>query len=369
MKIAIITFHAGINYGAALQAFALQTHLLKYGHKVYFINYSLFGLIPNQSIRNWVGKTPLNTIKKINNELKKKPFIQFQNDFMNIGDQLYTDYLQLQNNPPVADVYISGSDQIWNPNYIWRNTDEHSYWIDFGPNYTRKIAYAASFGVAELDDKIRERYSGYAKKYYKIGVRERGGVQLMKMLGRDDAVFVPDPTLLIRSSEYESIEIIRSEKKNKYLFSYILGLNNEKTKLASHVKNVSCSILNIKPYEVFAGSIIHNILYRGYIGPREWLGYIRLSSFVVTNSFHATVFSLLFHKPFIVILNDGEPLGIHGRIVSLLNIVDLQSRIVNTYDFEKIKKLCKEEVDWVDVDKKIKEYSAIGVEFINKAML
>ncbi len=362
-----MTFHAAPNHGAALQAYALQTHLQKIGQDTFFINYQLGGGILPRGMYRWISRTPSGTINKIQYQLRIKPFIRFQQEYLKIGEQYYSDHVQLQNDSPIADAYICGSDQIWNPRFIKKETDEHAYWLDFVPMGQRRIAYAASFGVDELDNEVGYKYANYAKKFHSISVREKGSISLMQKFGLDNVLWVPDPTLLLNKTEYEMIEKKNTIQDKNYIFSYILGFDN--AELALLIKKSIGKYFNINCHESYRKSLLHNLIYNGYIGPGEWIANLRQSSFVITNSFHATVFSILFNKSFVVLLRKGYDSGMNNRINSLLDVVGLQHRAVSSYEKSNIEWLCKENIDWGKVDEKVKAFRADGVDFINKSLL
>lgn len=361
MKIGIITFHHAPNYGAALQAFALQTHLQKMGHDPFFINYH-YGLPPRKGLLRWVGSTTSATIDKIGCYFRQKPFHHFSSEHLNIGHELFYDHVQLQSNPPEADAYICGSDQVWNPHFMSLAKDEHAFWLDFGAASRRRIAYAASFGVSEIASDVRVRYAHYAKRFSAIGVREQDGVDLVRRLGRHDAVWVPDPTLLLVHNEYTAIENHADWRQEPYLFSYILGVDN--TQHAARVNAYVCEALGVGCYEVFGPTWMNRLF--TYIGPspREWLSRLRQSRYVVTNSFHATVFSILFHKPFIALLRTGRDTGMNSRITSLLDVVGLRDRALTTYDFARVEELYHKEVDWKFVETRVSHFREDGVRFL-----
>lgn len=365
MKIGIMTFHAALNYGAALQAFALQTHLQKIGHDPFFINYH-YGALPRKGLLRWIGRTPSITFAKVNNEFRKKPFIHFQKEYLTVGRDKFFNHAQLQSNPPKAGAYICGSDQIWNPHFMKLEKDKHAFWLDFGGAEVRRIAYAPSFGTRELSREIRFQYGNHAKRFDAISVREKDGVELAKGLGRHDAVWVPDPTLLLDQDEYARVEKRIDSSQKPYLFSYQLGTDN--AALALRVNANICSTLGLIENVTYRRSLIRNILHNGYFGPGEWLFKLRQSCYVVTNSFHATVFSLLFHKPFIVLLRSGRDAEMNSRVTSLLNVVGLRNRAIKNFDYGRIEELCHEEVDWNHVYDKVRQFREVGFRFLREAL-
>jgi hypothetical protein len=363
MKIGIMTFHAASNHGAALQAYALQIHLKKMGHEPFFINYN-FGHPPPKGLLKWIGRTPSNTFHKIGKQIRRRKFLRFQKEYMNLETKKYLDQVQLQDEPPNADVYICGSDQVWNPNFINLEKDEHAFWLDFGHEGVRRVAYAASFGVNKLEDSICDRYANYARRFDSISVREKDALEIVKRLGRNDAVWVPDPTLLLDQAEYEHVEEPVRYNDEPYLFSYQLESHYSPSAVAKHTNETICSALRLVPYHSHSTSFVYNIFRNRYISPRQWLSRLRQSSFVITNSFHGTVFSLLFHLPFIVTLYSKALSEKNNRIISLLDVAGLQHRAVSDYDRKRILALCREEVDWRLTDTRILDFREIGCKFL-----
>ncbi len=367
MKIGIMTFHAAPNHGAVLQAFALQTQLQKMGHEPYFINYQR-GIPLQRGLLGWIGSTPSNMLHKINTKMKRKPFSLFQRENLIIGDKEYLDHIQLHNDPPLADAYICGSDQIWNPIQINLEKDEHAFWLDFGNAKILHIAYAASFGTPKLSDQIIKKYTLYAKKFNAISVREKSAVDIVEKLEGPSATWVPDPTLLLSQNEYRRVETQLGGRPKPFLFSYQIESKKKPLALAAQINNFLCNEFNLSLYESLSLSFQYNILHNRYIGPGEWLAKLRQSSFVFTNSFHATVFSLLFQRPFIVLFRTGATAGLNNRIGSLLDLVGLQHRAVTEFDSGNIKKLYQEEIDWSSTDSKIYEFRKIGLQFLDDAL-
>jgi len=367
MKIGIMTFHAASNHGAALQAYALQTQLQKMGHEPFFINYQ-YGEKPKKGLLRWIGRTPANTLEKIDKQFRYMPFIPFQEKYLNIGNDCYFDHDQLDTAPPKADIYLCGSDQVWNPNFLSKEKDERAFWLDFGNNKMRRVAYAPSFGATELSDDVYARYAVYAKRFDAISVREKNGIELLEKLGRKDAVCVPDPTLLLDPNEYQQIESKYQETRKRYLFSYQLQTRHSRPTHAIPINNTVCLALGLNLYQSYSISFLYNIFHGRYLNPARWLYKLHKSDFIVTNSYHATVFAILFHRPFITILRQGVSSGMNSRIESLLELVGLQRRAVTEFDLRRVEELCHEEIDWHGTDANIQEYRRIGLQFLENAL-
>ena len=365
MKIAVITFHAARNYGAVLQAYALQTYLQKAGNEPFFINYKFYWNPSFYNPRRWLSRTPRGMTIKINDNILRYVFMGFQNKHLIMSARKYSGFA-LQDNPPVADAYICGSDQIWNPNGMHAN-DESAVWLNFGDDNVRRIAYAPSFGVPDLDDAICKRWSRYARRFHSVSVREKDGVELMKKLGRNDAVWVPDPTLLLDASDYAPVESESNEPKHPSLFSYLLGTDNDE--LASHVQKTAQKRLGIGTYVSRPLSLSHNLFRSGFVGPDKWLTRLHQSVFVITNSFHGLVFSLIFHRPFIVLLRAQKEAAMNSRVTSLLDVVGLQNRAILECDGAEIERLCHERIEWGQVDARLKIFRETGRRFLRDTLV
>lgn len=365
MKIGIVTFHSGRNYGAVLQAYALQTYLQKAGHEPFFINHKFRWNLSLYDPRTWLARTPRGFALKINDNILKYLFFKFRKKHLILGSSRYIRLKELLKTPPVADAYICGSDQVWNPNGIDEN-DESVVWLGFGNGNVRRISYAASFSVADLDAATRERWSGYAKRFHAISVREKDGVDLVKKLGRADAAWVPDPTLLLDASEYSAVELKPKEQHLPYSFSYMLGTDNNE--LASDIIKTVSKKLGVKQFFSRPHSLGHNIFDSGFVGPAEWLTRLHFSDFVVTNSFHGLMFSLIFRRPFIILLRAQKEAEMNSRFISILEVVGLQNRAVSAYDGVQIERLCREEIEWDVVHARLKVFREKGCQFIHEAL-
>jgi hypothetical protein len=365
MKIGIITFHAARNYGAVLQAYALQTYLQKLGHEPFFINYKFHWNPSLYSPRAWLSRTLLGMLSKINDNILRRTFFKFQEKHLVLGSCRYFGFQELLNNPPEAEAYICGSDQIWKPNNM-HSSDKPVVWLGFGNDNVRRISYAASFGIPDLDDATCKSWSGYARHFHSISVREKDGVDLMKKLGRDDAVWVPDPTLLLDASEYDIVESKRKEQQAPYFFEYMIGTDNDG--LASSVINAVHESLGVVSRKLLPSSFSYNLFHSGFKGPDEWVARLHRSVLVVTNSFHGLVFSLLFHRPFIILLREQKAAEMNSRVLSLLNVVGLPNHAISVFDHTQVERLCGEEIDWSLVDARLNVFREKGFQFIREAL-
>jgi hypothetical protein len=329
MKIGIITFHWAINCGAILQAYALQTYLSRMGHEVKIINYIPINTIDcliNSFRTKRVWRIPGNIfecLKKSSVYLNEYQFEKFRKKYLNLSN-LYTSNKILKSNPPHYDVYICGSDQIWNPSLTM--SGERSYFLDFGGSDIKRIAYAASFGC-----KSWKFSRSLLANFNAISVRENSGRRIVKEMGINDVCVMPDPTLLLEAKDY--YKFVSSVEKG-FVFFYIL---HQDQKVIERVKN----------YIEQSNKIVES----KNVGIEEWLTLIKGSDIVITNSFHGMVFSIIFNKPFIVVL--VEKSGMNDRVFTLLERLGLEDRVIEYYNEEKIEDIMKREIDWERVEKEI----------------
>lgn len=341
MKIGIITFHWGTNYGAVLQAFALQKYLTDIGNTVEIIDY--YPVFFRKNVRKCIHpKHPFRTLREMRELIKEKKLECFRKKFLN-----RTPYFSSNNELRSADFnydcFISGSDQIWNMSFIkfGEQRKTFSYFLDFVPNDRLIVSYAASFGTCECEEDLKDEISTCLKRYDFVSVRETSGLKIVKELGIKEAVIVPDPTLLLQRVDYE--RLFKQTKSNKK--SALVYMLHDKMSTALPVINaVSKKKYSIK--RIKQDSI------------KSWLYKIYNSDLVITNSFHGIVFSIIFHVPFVAMLIEGS--GMNDRIHTLLGELGLNDRIFNG-DMSIIEK----EINWKNVDEKLNDYRIKGQEYLN----
>lgn len=330
-KIGTITFHWATNYGAVLQAYALQMFLKQSGFDTEIINYLPFQNIALRKI-NWIRMRDFDAIKK------ERAIQRFREENLTVSAYKYRSYKVLCSAVDRYSAILSGSDQVMNFSFLqhaerWRMTP--SYYLSFAGKETRKIAYAASFGT----DKIPDAYADFVKKeltsFSWVSVREKSAYTMLKDIGIDSEIVV-DPTMLVEKEVYEPF-IGRESVKRIGAFSYIL-----------HKNQVDAQRCESKIFKMFG----EKQTAAGDYSVENWLRNIRCSAFVITNSFHATVFALLFHTPFITVSVGGS--NMDNRLLTLLNMVGLEDRFVKTYDESTIDALLHGDVNWEDVDKRMR---------------
>lgn len=330
MKIGIVTFwNSNNNYGQILQAYALCKYLEHKGHESYIIKYleqrnstffsriiTLFKMFFSiKKLKFFIkARSKSKTIKRI--KIEERYFDNFREKHMQFSKEYL--HTELMNNPPEADAYVCGSDQIWG------SLDSIMY-LSFAPKNCKKIAFAPSFGGLVPDFYVKNKIKNYLKSFDIVSCREQNGVNLCKSLGRSDAMHFPDPTLMHKVDLYDKLTVTNTRKK-PYIFVYLLG--NEMQFNTQHIfefaNNNGLEIVFVTgqhgkfdEFEKQAATI------------EEWMTYIKYADYIITNSFHGTVFSILFHKKFITIPLTGAHSRMNVRIYELLDKFHLKERLYN----------------------------------------
>lgn len=345
MKIAIITQPLISNYGGLLQNFALQKVLKKLGHSPITFDQA-------ESVPSFIIKLKLRVRNFFSPKNQFQKFIT-KNICSTSKAESILDFKSFEKKYS-PDAYIVGSDQVWRPKY---NMFLESSFLAF-TNSSKKIAYAASFGTDEWEynEDDTRRYAEYLKKFTAVGVREFSAVELCKNYFHVDAELVLDPTLLLKAEDYDSICSVPMDTTTKFSFTYILDSEEWKRKVVS-------SFCSDYAYQEIAGLNDRH----GHIGQKlsveEWLSYLKHSSFVICDSFHGTVFSILMHRPFCVLANVKRG---NARLLSILQALGLEDRLITNENFFQIENL--KEIDWHSVDNKLDTLREQSMIFLNKAL-
>lgn len=319
MRVGVIThWRSDDNYGQTLQAYALQTVLKGLGHNPYLIRYITDGGIKRRRYVSMASKIKKRLIDRFSRFSKNESFCShsrkaqsFLKDNIELSSEIYT-RSKIQKIPPKADCFITGSDQVW-------NKLDGSYFLDFvKDNKTLKISYAASFGGHCYKDIEAKYVYSWLKDFNALSVREYDGLKYCKNIGLDGCSIMPDPTILLTREKYELL-CNKSIVKKPYILLYILG-NKTDFDIESVFEYASKKNLEVV-YVASQGQV--DKFPKVYPSINEWLSLISSAKYVVTNSFHGTVFSLIFRKPFISIPLSGEASKMNSRIITLLSEFDL----------------------------------------------
>jgi len=372
------------NYGAVLQAYALQETIKKLGHNTEFINF-----IPKYSIKEILKKMNgrinegnfLNMVLKISskyissklhkkqNILRNKNFESFRSEHLSFSKKTYRNEKELIGTKENYDIYIVGSDQVWNPGAGFKRLVV--YLLSFVSD-TKKISYAASVSK-KIPDEFKETYSNMLKDFDHISVRELNGKEQIKQLTDKNIEIVLDPTLLLSKNEWK---IISKKPENipnyKYIFVYDLYRSNEIILgLSEFAKKSGLKIINYTPNDIYKKIKYRQVSDSFYeCGPSEFLWYLENSKYVVTSSFHGTVFSLLFEKPFYAVTPDTGYKGgnaFNSRLTDLLNTVGLKNRIISNPS-KLSDMLFDEDIDWKKVNENLNLEKEKSLNFLKNAL-
>lgn len=347
MNIKTITCHNVYNYGATLQAYALQTYLESIGHQVEIIDYypkyrnkRNFWKIPNNSK---VGKYSqkyflFHLLYAIHRAIKYlrdtnfdriKKFDEFDRKYLHITSTKYTSYQQLKDNPPIADCYIAGSDQIWNPN--GDTGKDPAFFLNFGDATIKRISYSASFGISEIEESFKPQLKKNLSVFDAISVREKTGLDILRTIGYVNAIQVCDPVFLLSKEDWLNIAS-PSLVEGDYILVYDFFQDDKciREMAINLSKERKCKIVSVND----GGKCKYADINISDASPNDFLSLIYNADVVVSNSFHATAFSLMLETDFYtypVVRNKNQ-----SRMIDLLDSFDLLDRF-NVKGLEKNK--------------------------------
>lgn len=342
MRIGILTFHYVSNYGAVIQCYALSHFLAKLGHEVEVIDYRPWRTIPRVHGLRRVGGVFIDPrTAYTTNVFRLPPFERFLNRHLPLSKQTYRSSRSLRNKHPHYDLYIAGSDQIWNP-YIHKPFDP-SYLFDFveeGDNVC--VAYAASFGGASIPDALRPRFIKLLSRFKQISVREMQGKQVIEDLCGAESEIVLDPTFLLEDYSCLAEHV---QENRPYIAVYSVYPSSEFAGVVEYLRRRTGL-----PVIAIGNELSVADCNRTYIGPTEWLGYLKNASYIVTNSFHGTALSIIMGKQFFVYKHKPKSArhnrGKFVRISELLSELGLESRIVYDDSLDGLESLSLEGIDY-----------------------
>lgn len=378
MRIGIMTQPLYCNYGGIIQCYALQTTLKQLGHEgiilqrefnkkytlkgacIYYAKHFIKLLLGIQSSWHYhVDQKRLdyiaqNTYKFIDNNINPR------------SKKCYsTEELQKVVNGLNLNAIIVGSDQVWRPDY---SPCLPNFFLNFlgEDNTIKRISYGASFGTDKwtFTDEMTTTCGELLQKFNAVSVREKSGIKLCKDYFNVDAVQVLDPTMLLDANDYKNLISQRQQRRGE-LFCYILDRNQEKENLISHISGVT----HLKTFESMPE--LQQNTYNLYgdidkcISPplEDWLSAFIEADMVVTDSFHGTVLSIIFNKPFWVIGNEKRGMS---RFQSLLSMYNLEERLITTSKLNKIN--FTKSIKWEEINKRKLSLQKISIDFLQRAL-
>ncbi len=357
MKISIITMQNVPNYGSVLQAYATQVFFESMGLDVEFIDYWRINMLDEENVRRAVyvdcnmryqrywGKSKVFKALVYRILLSKRirrnsEFRKFVNENLHISSKRYIGYDSLRNDYPNADIYCTGGDQVWNSG--WNEGIDKAFYLEFLPSDARRISFSSSIGKEKIDKYEMEKIKDYLNKYELITVRENSAMDIMESM-KINAIQVLDPVFMISKEQW--MKLIDSERKfqnddyilvyqlndNDEFYEYLKVLSKELHKKIIYIKYTKCKMIE--------GAICIEMP-----DVRTFLNLFFHAKYVITDSFHATSFSIIFEKKFQCIF----PKKYNTRIRSVLELFSLENRIVSDGPSDAVN--MKKEIDYCSVN-------------------
>lgn len=349
MKIGIITIHNIHNFGSVLQAWALNEYLINRGYDCKVINYNPWYL-SHTGIKSEIGKI-LNFWNFVSRKRKYDEFVKKQ---IRLTKKNYKNEKQLIKFPPKVDLFLAGGDQLWNEYYPCGQ--DKVFQLSF--TQKPKISYGTSMGKSTFSEEGMKKLKTNLISFEAIGVRESSGVDLLQQMGLT-AKNVCDPVFLIQPKSYLPF-ISRPKVEDKYLLVYLVPASP----VLNEAIQMIASKLNLKVVMntgfIAKGDYDYQLK---NVGPDESLSYLYYADYILSGSFHATAFSLMFHKPFLTIL-PGE--NTNARIENLMTLVGLENRTVS--NSQQLGENVFKSIDWDKVENRMQMHISESKQFLDKAL-
>lgn len=365
MRVGIITFHRALNYGALLQAYALQKVLEELNIKSEIIDYR------NPIIEDIYRLKRLNERNGLKNKVKyilqrsyeiekREKFEYFRQNKLLITNKTYFNDNDLSEISDSFDYYITGSDQVWN--YDAHGFDKN-YFLNFVSNPNKRISYAASFGVSSIPDKFINDYSILLSNISNLLVREQEGKDIIKKICGLNSHVVLDPTLLLTKEQWTD-EIKEHRSKGKYILLYCFELTDTIKKFVENLsKETGLEVRSLvyyvrNPLKVKCVNISNS-------DPLDFVRYFADAEYVVTNSFHGTAFAINLNKNFFVDLLVRSS-NVNSRLENIIRLTNLESRYIK--DNKSIKELLNDRIDWQKINCLLNEKRKESINLLNEAL-
>jgi hypothetical protein len=368
------------NYGAPLQGYALYRTLSSLGYETNILRYksgpahtrdSLLNrvrrVVMGNDLRAIVQKVKFRANQKLMTEDHKKRyqlFLSFQHEHMTFCNSKRLTWEELRAKPIAADIYVCGSDQIWNP--LFRgNTNDRGYFLAFAPEHAKLVAYAPSLGVPSISEELKKDMGELLKRFDHISVRESTGAAIVSEILGYDVPNVLDPAFLLTENDWKQIAKPH-QTPERYALAYLFGYEYSHISIAKEIaQKLGLPVISL-PMSAIAEAEKDFVKDYG-VGPLEFIHLVENAELVITDSFHAVVFSLIMQTPFVVFprpVVGGNDMN--SRITDLLDMVNLTDRIVyqrGNIDYDSL--LC---VEWSCVSKVLAEKRQASKEWLIAAL-
>lgn len=355
MKIALLSFHTAVNYGAALQAYALQKFLMTKGYDSEYINYvnksrkrqysmcwHIIGALHHWEIRSaityFLGSPFLS--------MRKWRFNKFYRKNLKKTRTVYHSSEEAIELNDKYDLFIVGSDQVWNPIH---NGNDAAFLLDFVKDDNKRISYSSSFGLIEINDTHKEVYKRNLERFKSLAVREIIGEKIVENLTGRKAQFVVDPVLLLSKEQWKEL-MLRKKCKERFIFSYTNREHQIQDFFRTGYQLNGRKHYKLSRYTKLTDFLNRNVRVKYCMSPESFLYVINNADLVVSASFHCIAFAIIFNRPFVAILTGNT--GKDERILTLLKMTHLENRIL--YHGMTVKEI-EEHINYNEVNKLVAE--------------
>ena len=339
--VGIVTIHGICNFGSLLQSYATQTIVERLGYSAKIINYRYPNEYHLAEIRKhspyasfklpfWTRLRMAIYNRTIAKKVRNKKVTFFKEAQKELLEQTreYPNQQSLLDNPPLFDIYLTGSDQVWNPRYMYNDS---TYLLDF-IHGVPKVAYSASFGTTCLSEEYKNIYRPLLEEYNSISLREQSGVQMLKEICGKDAQCTCDPTLLLSGEEWAEVFHDAPLVKGEYILCYVLTYTANPypyaTTFIKHIqKHLKKKVIFLDENGMYWMDFRNKALQ--CYGPKEIVNLFQHASFIISSSFHGAAFSVNFKKDFYSLFPKGI---MDERQESLLRIIGAEERLIYTGD-------------------------------------
>ena len=373
-SVGLITIHGINNFGSLLQAYATQNTIEKLGYSCTIINYKY----PNKYHLDLILKHSPYAIQKFsfferlrislyrrssldNDSLKKQALFEKERKRLLHLTEEYPSRESLLNNPPSFDIYVTGSDQVWNPRYLY---DDTTFLLSFIGD-SSKIAFSASFGATEIDDYHMKMMKPFLQQYQSVSVREESGTRIVKDITGEDACWTCDPTLLLTGTDWS--RVFPDDSLIEYILVYVLTYTANPYPYASDFISYVKRTLKKKVVVLDeTGKYWMDMRYKSFqaYGPREIISLFRHASFIISSSFHGAAFSVNFQKDFYSIFPQGVK---DERQESFLRMIGASDRFIRVGDpFPSASKLHIN--NWNEINEKLNTFRSKSLSFLSKSL-
>lgn len=357
IKVDIITMQGVCNYGSVLQAFATQELFKKVGIEPRIINYYRSDVCPDNLLHSWANGSVIKYVLMLPTILRwKKVFGGFRTKWLNIGNTTYITESDFSRYPLEADAYCTGSDQVWNSK--WNKGIEKALYLNFVPDEKIKFSFASSFGQEVLSNQEVQLTSGLINGFKYLSSRELSGVDILKhQYKRDDAKLILDPTLCLDGTFWRRYKTYFKKKNERYILIYNLNRSKEFDAYAKKISQITG--IKLVRFCTRYDQIIRLGIPKLVPEVFDFIGLIDDAEMVITDSFHATAFSINMHTKPICLYPDQ----FGGRLDSFLKYIGEEQLHPSSYDDYSV---LDHQIDFSSIDSILKKNRATACEFLSQ---